>query len=76
MRTACDLSCQELKVTQPSDFELPNIEDLEREMSKLINSVPAFDGVSVTDVNFIPPKKWKKKKAAKEVVTDEGVEDE
>jgi CRISPR-associated protein Csb1 len=76
LRTACDLSCQELKVTQPSDFELPNIEDLEREMPKLINSVPAFDGVSVTDVNFIPPKKWKKKKAAKEVVTDEGVEDE
>ena len=38
-RTACDLDAVEIKVTRPSDFDLPDLGDIEAELPSLITAV-------------------------------------
>lgn len=55
LRTACDLECEALRVTRPTRFELPTLQEVEAAMPELIQVVAAegrFSEPRVTEVTY------------------------
>ena len=55
LRTACDLECQELRVTRPEGFEVPPLTDLEGELPGLIEAAASaglFNEPRITEVTY------------------------
>lgn len=61
LRTACDLTVKELKVTAPKDFALPPLEELRAALPELVKAcADKFAGeAGVTSVTYVPSKKSK-----------------
>lgn len=59
LRTACDLTLNEVRVTEPANWTLPSIEELDGEVRDAIRSCAAFFS-KVIDLEWSPPKKGKK----------------
>ncbi|NGZ28526.1 MAG: type I-U CRISPR-associated protein Cas7 [Magnetococcales bacterium] len=54
LRTACDLDVQEVKVTRPTDFKLPGLQELTEAMPGLIKAVaPQFANPAITQITYI-----------------------
>lgn len=77
LRTACDLTCRNVRVTHPEGFELPEREELDGLMPELIEAVDGFKRPPVTEVEFVPPSDWVRRPresergAPEEAATDE-----
>src|SRR5690606_5739487 len=55
LRTACDLECEGLRVTRPTQFELPTLQEVEAAVPELIQTVAAegrFSEPRVTEVTY------------------------
>lgn len=55
LRTACDLECEALRVTRPTQFELPTLQEVEAAVPELIQTVAAegrFSEPRVTEVTY------------------------
>lgn len=77
LRTACDLTCREVRLTRPEGFSLPDRGELDGLMPQLIGAVDGFRRPSVTEVEFVPPPDWMRRSrepeggASEEATTDE-----
>ena len=57
LRTACDLDVSEVQVTRPAGFDLPELDDLEREIPQMIAAVGAEGGFGESRVMTVTYKK-------------------
>ena len=57
LRTACDLDVSEVQVTRPAGFDLPKLDDLEREIPQMIAAVGAEGGFGESRVMTVTYKK-------------------
>lgn len=57
LRTACDLDVSEVQVTRPARFDLPELDDLEREIPQMIAAVGAEGGFGESRVMTVTYKK-------------------
>lgn len=57
LRTACDLDVSEVQVTRPAGFDLPELDDLEREIPQMIAAVGAEGGFGKSRVMTVTYKK-------------------
>lgn len=63
LRTACDLECIGVEVQRPHDFELPTLDQLERELPGLIKAAQSEAKFESTTVTYTGGGKTKKAKA-------------
>jgi CRISPR-associated protein Csb1 len=57
LRTACDLDVESLTVMRPKEFKLPNLTELEKQLTKAAEAVqPRFASARITEVKWQPKK--------------------
>ncbi len=71
LRTACDLCCKGVTVKFPDSLSLLGTNEIEEVLPLLIKETKGFAEPPITEINFVPPKNWRK--AAEDESEEEGL---